>query len=236
MKILVIGDSHINPAIPNVTDWQRLGEYVIKTKPDAIVHLGDVADFASLAWYKAQRGEFTTEQEMEQVSLHIKAFEDVIKAEQDRNRRDHKTIYRPEKFLCLGNHDVRQGFTGIQDLFESLDWIVADYLQPVVLDGVAFCHCMMRGLTDTPCTTAEELLQQWHGTIVVGHGHLRDYSESFSIGTQQTIRALHCPMFNSDDIGWALQIRNKWSRGFTEINTQPFQFIWRDMSCLLNNS
>lgn len=235
MKILVISDSHINPAIPNVEDWQRLGEYVVKTKPDVIVHLGDVADFSSLAWLKAQRGTFTTEEELAQVGKHLQAFEDTIKAEQDRNRRDHKTIYRPEKFLCLGNHDVRQGFTGIAELFEDADWAVADYLRPVIIDGVAFCHCMMRGLSDTPCTTAEELLQQWHNTIVVGHSHQRDYSESFSLGLG-TIRAIKCPMFNSDDTGWAVQTRNKWSRGFTEINTNPFQFVWRDMTCLQNNS
>lgn len=236
MKILVIGDSHISPVVPNVEDWQRLGEYVVKTKPDAIVHLGDVADLSSLAWLKAARGTLTTEQEMLEVGRHVRTFENVIKEEQTRNRRDHKAVYNPQKFLCLGNHDVRQGFTGIQELFESLEWSVADYLQPVVLDGVTFCHCMMRGLTDTPCTTAAEILENWHGNIVVGHGHCQDYSESYCMATQDRIRALKCPVFNSDDTRWAVQTRNKWARGFTEISTRPFTFIWRDMSCLRGNS
>lgn len=232
MDILVISDSHITPACPNVEDWARLGEYVVKKKPAVIVHLGDVADLASLAWLKNARGPYTTEEEMSAVSEHLMAFEDVLLAEQMKNRRDKKAIYRPHKILCLGNHDVRNGFTGIEELFEDCGWFVSPYLEPVEAYGINFCHCLMKGLSDNPCVTAEELLQNWHGNVVVGHGHKQDYSESYSMATHERIHAIKCPVFNSDDTGWAVQTRNKWARGFTEIRVNPFEFVWRDMKCL----
>lgn len=232
MNILVISDSHISPACPNVELWTRLGEYVVKHKPDVIVHLGDVADLSSLAWLKNARGPYTTDDELATVAEHLVAFEDVLLAERNKNRKDKKAIYRPHKILCLGNHDVRNGYTGIQDLFEDFDWFVADYLEPVEVNGITFCHSMMKGLTDYPCTTAQELLENWHGNVVVGHGHKQDYAESYSIATGDRIRAIKCPVFNTDDIGWAKQTRNKWARGFTLIRTEPFEFIWKDITCL----
>lgn len=231
-RILVIADSHITPTAPNVDEWKALGEYVVKHKPEFIVHLGDVADLDSLAWMKNARGLYSTDEEMEVVRQHLFAFEEVLLAERQKNRHDKKAIYRPKKILCLGNHDVRQGFTGIEDLFTDLGWDVAPYLEPVEVDGVNFCHCMMRGITDSPCTTSAELLQNWHGNIVVGHGHRRDYAEDFCLASGELIHALKCPVFNGDDSRWAVQARNKWARGFTEINTNPFTFIWRDISCL----
>lgn len=233
--MLVIADSHIAPTCPNVEDWERLGEYVVKHKPACIIHLGDVANLDSLAKYKASRGPYTTDEELATVSEHLVAFEDKLLAEQQKNRRDKKAIYRPRKVLCLGNHDVRNGFTGIQELFEDLGWEVHDYLEPVVIDDIVFCHCMHKSLSDSPCTTAEELLSNWHSNIVVGHGHCQDYAESYNAVTGQRIRALKCPVFNSDDTRWAIQTRNKWARGFTEISLEPFQFVWKDMACLQEN-
>lgn len=232
MKILVIADSHISPSVPNIEDWEALGHYVVKTKPDCIVHLGDVADMDSLAWRKDARGMYTTEQELNNVKAHLLAFESVIKAYQDKCRRQKEKIYRPKKFLCCGNHDIRNGFTGIIDLFESCGWSVSDYLEPIHLDDVSFCHTMMKGLSGSPCLTSEELLANWHGNIVVGHSHKLDYAESYSLAVEDRIRALKCPVFNSTTPAWAVQNQLKWATGFTEINTKPFQFIWRDMSCL----
>lgn len=235
MYMLVLSDSHITPACPNVVDWERLGDYVVKHKPACIVHLGDVANLDSLSRYKANRGVFTTEEEMATVSEHLIAFEDKLLAEQQKNRRDKKTIYRPRKVLCLGNHDVRNDFTGIQELFEDYGWEVHDYLEPVNIEGIHFCHCMYKNLSDTPCTSAEELLANWHGNIVVGHGHTQDYAESFCLATGERIRALKSPVFNGDDTRWAAQNRDKWARGFTEIYTDPFRFVWKDLTCLQEN-
>lgn len=232
MKILVIADSHISPSAPDLEDWENLGHYVVKTKPDCIVHLGDVADMDSLAWRKDARGVYTTEQELENVKQHLQAFENVIKIYQDKCRRQKEKIYRPKKFLCLGNHDIRNGYGGIDELFSNAGWSVTDYLEPLHLGDLTFCHTMMKGLSETPCITAEELLANWHGNIVVGHSHKLDYAESYAICSGERIRALKCPVFNHVTPGWGVQNQLKWATGFTEITTKPFQFVWRDMSCL----
>ena len=232
MKILVIADSHISPTVPNIEDWEALGHYVVKTRPDCIVHLGDVADLDSLAWRKDARGLYSTKEEIDNVWQHLQAFEEILKIFQNKCRKQKEKIYRPLKFLCCGNHDVRNGFTGIMEMFESCGWSVLDYLDPLTIDGISFCHTMMKGLTDTPCTTAEDILENWHSNIVVGHSHKLDYAESYSLATNDRIRALKCPIFNSTTPHWAHQGQLKWATGFTEITTKPFQFVWRDMSCL----
>lgn len=232
---LVISDSHIDPSCPNVNEWKQLGEYCVSHQPDYIIHLGDVANLNSLAWLKAARGELTTEQELAVVSEHLEAFENVIKAYNNKRRRDKKKLYRPKKVLTLGNHDVRNGNTGIEELFDSHRWDVHDYLDWVRIEDITFCHCMHKGLSDNVCTTAQELLENWHGSIVVGHGHCQDFATSYSVADDKPLIALKSPVFNSYDTGWAVQTRDKWSRGFTWIDNskgQPFEFTWKDMSCL----
>lgn len=242
MKYLVIADSHISPTSPDIESWHNLGEYVVKTRPDIIIHLGDVADMDSLSWLKNSRGPYSTEEEMECVSAHLFAFEDVLLKDRQRSRQMKKRIYRPQKILCLGNHDVRNGFTGIDDLFTGCDWDVFGYLTPVSFEGdeIFFSHCMLKGTSSQACTTAAEIIENWHGNIVVGHSHLCDYAESYNLAIDKQVKAIKCPCFsNSRRLGeWATQSRMKWSTGFTEIETDggDITFCWRPMSCLVKSS
>lgn len=237
MCILVISDSHINPS--NVEQsaelWYRLGKYCTETQPEVIVHLGDVADLSSQAWRVAARGNYTLEQECKCVIEVLDAFEEAI-AEYNRvQRKMKKKQYKPSKFLTLGNHDVRNGVTNIEDIFTSYDWCVTGYLQPLHLQGITFCHCMCKGLSDQMCSTAQELIENWGSDIVVGHGHHRDYFEGYSMGIHRPVAAMKCPAFTLGDYEWATQTQLKWSRGFTEIRTKPcdtFSFVWKDFSCL----
>ena len=240
-KFLVISDSHINP--DNVYDsvylWYRLGKYCVRTKPDVIVHLGDVADLSSQAWKIAARGPYTLEQEAKSAQTCLDAFEDAIKEYNRERRRMKKKLYRPLKCLTLGNHDIRNGVTVIDDIFTDANWDVVDYLQPLHLCGITFCHCMCKGLSDVMCTTAQELVENWGSDIVVGHGHHKDFYESYSMAIHRPITALKCPAFTLGDYDWAVQTQYKWNRGFTEIETgvfDSFNFIWKDLQCLYRNS
>lgn len=236
MKVLVISDTHIVPSNPLPNLWKLLGEYCVKTKPDVIVHLGDVADLSSLSWLKAARGPYTIEQEIDCVREHLEAFSQALLDYNKTRRQMKKAIYKPRKILCLGNHDVRQDNTFIDELFTDFGWEVYPYQDIVQIDGVNFSHCMRKGLSDVMCTTAQELLENWHGNIVVGHGHHKDYAESYSLATCEQIVALKSPVFNLNEPDWAKQTFFKWSRGFTEIETSPFNFVWKDIQCLLENS
>ena len=231
-KLLVISDTHIKPSNTGASEWQMLAKYCLKTKPEYIIHLGDVADLDSQSRLIANRGDFSLEYEIEVVRIVLEIFHSVFKEYNDRQRHNKKKMYRPKMILTLGNHDVRNGITNIQDLFESYGWTVYDYLEPVQIEGITFAHCMHKGLSDSVCTTAQELLDNWHGTIVVGHGHHKDFYESYSVATKKTITALRSPCFMSEGSAWAIQTKNKWSKGFTEIDTDPFNFVWRNMECL----
>ena len=92
VNILVIADTHINPSQPDLELWTRLGEYCVKTKPDFIVHLGDVGNFDSQAWLKAARGTHTLEEELEVVKEKIEDAKrkDDNKAKYDLMRIEHK--------------------------------------------------------------------------------------------------------------------------------------------------
>lgn len=235
-KILVIADSHLTPKKPAEYLWAALGRYCLKTRPDYIVHLGDVADFDSQAWLIKNRGKYTLEEEISQVRSCLEAFHKPLIDFNNTQRIMKKKMYKPSMVLTLGNHDVRNNMTDVADLFESFNWLVVDYLHPIQIEGITFVHCMAKGISDSFCTTSQELIENWHGNIVVGHGHHKDFFESYSMATKEKITALRSPAFTVDESDWAVQTQYKWSRGFTEIVTNPFTFIWRDCECLLKNS
>lgn len=237
---LVIADSHINPsnAAEAVELWYRLGKYCTKVKPSIIVHLGDVADLSSQAWKVSARGDYSLEEEAQFVELVLGAFEAAIEEYNNSQRKKKKKLYKPSKYLTLGNHDIRNGVTVIEDIFTGHGWNVVDYQQPLNLKGITFCHCMAKGLSDQMCVTAQELVENWGNDIVVGHGHHKDFFESYSLAAHKKITALKCPCFTLGDYDWATQTQLKWSRGFTEIKLEPFEtfsFVWRNLGCLYKN-
>lgn len=238
---LVIADSHINPdnAEDAVELWYNLGKYCTKVKPSYIIHLGDVADLSSQAWKVAARGSYSLEEEAKFVELVLGAFEAAIEEYNNSQRKKKKKLYKPRKYLTLGNHDIRNGVTVIEDIFTEAGWNVVDYMQPLNLRGITFCHCMSKGLSDQMCTTAQELIENWGNDVVVGHGHHKDFFEGYSMAIHRKITALKCPCFTIGYYDWATQTQLKWSRGFTEISYSAFEdslsFVWKDLECLYEN-
>lgn len=232
MDVLVISDTHITPERNFIEGWKKLGKYCVKNKPEYIVHLGDVADFDSLNFYVARRGSFTTEEELATVEKHLLAFEnELLKAEQ-KTIKNKKKRYRPVKYLCLGNHDVRKDFDGVRELFLKYGWIVSDYQVPVKIDNIAFVHNMTYSNSDTIITNSEDLLNTWHCSCVIGHSHVLGYANAYSIGEDKMLHAIKCPCFNINLPDYAIQSGKRWAKGWTEISLNPFQFVWKDLTCL----
>ena len=48
MNVLVIGDPHATPSYDN-DRFRVLGNYILATRPDVVVCMGDMGDFASLS-------------------------------------------------------------------------------------------------------------------------------------------------------------------------------------------
>lgn len=233
---IIISDSHLRPGFPCTEMWEALGRYCVKHKPDYIIHLGDAVDLQSQQWLKKDRGNYSIEEEIDCLRVHLAYLYGPINAYNRRCRESKHKQYKPQFYFCSGNHDVRNDNTVVQEIFLSFGWTVLDYLEPLHLGNFTFCHSMRKGLSDQMCTTAQELIENWHGNIVVGHGHHRDFFESFSLQTNQPIIALRSPVFTPYHTGdWCMQTRDKWSRGFTELDIYSGDFAWRPLRCLFES-
>jgi len=233
MYVLVISDTHLSPSVDMKDLWKKLGEYCVKFRPEYIVHLGDVADFDSQNWLKASRGLYTVEQELGNVASHLAAFEQELDDYKNLCRKQKIKIYRPKKVLCLGNHDIRNDVSGyISNMFLSADWSIFDYQKPLQIDGISFAHNFTKGLSDNVCLNSLELLDSCHSSVVCGHSHVKDYAESYRIEDGKKIFALKCPMFSTAYPEWSKGLSNKWSRGFTIVNTDSGEFLWKNLESL----
>lgn len=195
MDILVIPDSHAKHGVTNHR-YEWAAKLAFHRKPDIIVQLGDWYDMPSLSSYDKGKKSF----EGRRYRLDIEAGNDAIhKFENTLNRltgeeaaRTKKARYRPEKYALAGNHEERilrainnqpelAGTIGYDDFdFVDYGWSFHDYMEPVVLHGVAFSHCFGSGVMNKPIggeNPAATLIRKKLHTCVAGHSHLRDFAE-----------------------------------------------------------
>ena len=98
-----------------------------------------------------------------------------------------KTRYNPELYLTLGNHEERilrhveahphlEGTLSIDDLgYESFGWKVSDFLEPVIVDGIAYSHYFANPFSGKPFGgTAANVLKNVGCSFVQGHKQTLD--------------------------------------------------------------
>ena len=228
-KVVVISDTHLTPGTSEETLWKSFARWCTKHRPQYIIHLGDVADFTSCVWLKRERGTHTTSEEVRNVSKHLEAFEKVLDDYNKGRRAGHRKMYKPMKLLCIGNHDRRseESEQAMKDLFSSKGWEICEYQEPVMIEGILFCHN-----TYKDSRSAKELLETYHCSCVIGHSHTREYAESYNPVYDERIYAIKCPMFTQNELEWGKLANESWSRGFTVIETEPFSFTWKELTCL----
>jgi hypothetical protein len=85
-----------------------------------------------------------------------------------------------------GNHEHRinraiqndpklDGLISLGDLeYEKSGWEFIPFLQPIVIEGIAFCHYFVSGVMGNPCNTARMLLLKHHQSCIAGHQQGRD--------------------------------------------------------------
>ena len=183
---LVIPDTQVKPGQPTEhLEWAA--RYAVATKPDVIVHLGDHWDMPSLSSYDVGKKSFEGRRYAEDVKAGndaMKAFVNAIRAEQKRLRKHKKRIWKPRMVFTLGNHEHRieravendaklEGLMSYDDLYLK-DWEVYPFLQPIIIDGVAYCHYFTSGVMGRPVSNAKLLLQKKHMSAVMGHVQTRD--------------------------------------------------------------
>jgi hypothetical protein len=188
---VVIPDTQVKPGVDTAhLDW--IGRYIVEKfsdRPDVkIVHLGDHWDMPSLSSYDKKGG---TKMEGRRYVQDIKAgnvaFTLLNKALDQFNygrRRRGQDEWLPERHLLLGNHEYRiqraadadaqlDGLLSLDSL-ETRGWDVHPFLEPVLLDGVAYAHYFYNPMTGNP----------FSGSI---ENRLKHVGHSFTMGHQQTL-------------------------------------------------
>jgi len=183
---LIIPDTQIKPDCP-IEHMYWAGRYAVAMKPNVIVHLGDHWDMPSLSSYDVGKKSFEGRRysaDVESGNKAMKVFTDCIRAEQKRLRTNKKKVWKPRLVFTLGNHENRieraiendaklEGLMSYDDL-NLRGWEVHPYLQPVIIDGIAYCHFFTSGVMGRAVTNAKLLLQKKHMSCIMGHVQDRD--------------------------------------------------------------
>lgn len=179
-KHLVIPDTQCKPGVP-LQHLKWAGQYIVDKQPDVIVMIGDFADMESLSSYDVGKKSFEGRRYKADIECARKAMGLLLGPIDDYNKKHPKKPYKPRKVLTLGNHEDRidrcvqsdpklEGVLSLKDLgYEEFGWEVIPYLEPVIIDGVAYCHYFTSGVLGKPVTSAAAMVSKKHQSCVMGH-------------------------------------------------------------------
>src|SRR3990167_785203 len=180
MKHLVLPDCQTKAGVP-LDHLKWAGQYIVDKKPDVIVMIGDFADMESLSSYDVGKKSFEGRRYKQDIDIAHKAMDLLLSPIEAYNKKNPKKKYLPRKVLTLGNHEDRisrviesdpkwDGVVSLKDLgYEERGWEVYPYLEPVVIDGVAYCHFFTSGVMGRPVASAAALLSKKHQSCIMGH-------------------------------------------------------------------
>jgi hypothetical protein len=109
-----------------------------------------------------------------------------IRAEQAKRVANHSPRWNPRMVMLFGNHENRinraihndpklDGLISLEDLeYEKFGWETVPFLEPIVIEDIAFCHYFVAGVMGRPCGTARALLAKHHQSCIAGHQQGRD--------------------------------------------------------------
>lgn len=182
-KHIIIPDCQVKPGISSAY-LRTVGNYIVEKKPDNIICIGDFADMPSLSSYDVGKKSFEGRRYKADIEATHEAMNTLlapIKEHNERAVKNHKTRYTPQMDMFLGNHEDRitraingdpklDGTIGLEDLkYAEAGWTVHPFLQPAVIDGVAYAHYFITGLLGRPCSSAQMQLTKKHMSCVSGH-------------------------------------------------------------------
>lgn len=185
---LVIPDTQVKPDMP-IDHLEWAGMYAVATKPDVIVHLGDHWDMASLSSYDVGKKSFEGRRYTNDIDAGLEGmarFLAPIQEERRRLKRNKHKRWNPRMVFLLGNHEQRieravesdaklEGLMSYDDFeLERMGWEVVPFLEPIVIDGIAYCHYFTSGVMGRPVSSAKLMLQKKFMSCVMGHVQDRD--------------------------------------------------------------
>lgn len=222
LRIAIIPDAQVRPGVP--TDHiPAAGRYVADKQPDLIVCIGDWWDMPSCSDHDKPGS----------VDAEGKRYKNDIAAGCDAMEKFLEPIakikgYEPRMIFTLGNHEDRiarayrnnpQRFTGsTKDLkLEEYGWTVYPFLQPVIINGVAFCHFFPRGVMGRPIQSPGIQLRTLHMSSFAGHQQGREiaYSRRADGGA---LTAIISGSFYQHDEPYMSPLANRHWRGMWMLN------------------
>lgn len=147
---LFIPDCQVQPGV-RTSHLEALGNYVAHWQPDVIINAGDFYDMKSLCVYDRDLADVTTRRYAADIGAGDAALATFMKPWYKIKK------YRPRLIYTLGNHEERanrlideqpklRGAVAMPwDYAAARSWEIHPYLQPVVVDGVAYCHLFVKG-------------------------------------------------------------------------------------------
>lgn len=186
---IVIPDTQVKPGVP--TDHLRwAGQYIVDHFAGCpnvtIVHLGDHWDMPSLSSYDKGRKAMEGRRFLADVEAGndgMKVLDGPLNAHNARKQAASKRQWHPRRILLRGNHEQRieravesdAQLDGLlsYNMLESPGWEVYDFLKPVEVDGVTYCHYFANVMTGKPL-----------GGMAITR--LKTLGYSFTMGHQQT--------------------------------------------------
>jgi hypothetical protein len=190
---IVIGDTQIKPGVETAhLTW--IGQYLVDQfagQDVSIIHIGDHADMPSLSSYDRGKKEMEGRRYKADIKAANRGFDllcaPLAKYNAERRARDR---WFPDRHITLGNHEARisraceddaqlEGIVTLDDLnFAEHGWKVHKFLQPVVIDGVSYCHYFYNPQTGKPYggQNLDTRLKTIGHTFTMGHQQGLKYS------------------------------------------------------------
>lgn len=191
-KHLILFDVQAKPG-QDFRFLHRIGRYIVDKKPDTVICIGDFSDMPSLSSYDLGKKSYEGRRYKADIAATHEAMDVLLGPLREYNaerRARKKGPWKPRMVMTLGNHEDRitravesdpklDGTIGLDDLrYEEYGWEVHPFLQPVVIDGIVYCHYMVSGPMVRPITTAAALLTKKHQSCIVGHQQGRQVAYS----------------------------------------------------------
>lgn len=188
---LVIPDTQVKPGIS--LDYLRwIGEYIVRKRPDVVIHLGDHADMPSLSSYDRGRKAAEGRRVGEDINAAIKGMVELLsplRSLQAQQTNDGEEIYSPRLVMLYGNHEDRitryaeetPSLTGYLSLdvlkYQEMGWETVPFLTPIIIDGIAYCHYFQNVMTGKALGgSASSMLKTLGHSFTMGHRQMLDVS------------------------------------------------------------
>lgn len=206
--------------------------YMVEKRPDIVVCGGDWADMCSLSSYDRGKRSFEGrryKRDIEAAQFAMQAFLGPLNEYNAMRRRNKKAEYKPRMILTLGNHEFRinratnddpmlEGMLSIKDLaYEEYGWEVHDFLEVVMVEGIAFSHYFTSGVMGRPVTTAQALLTKKHQSCIAFHQQGLQIATGYRADGTLLTAVIAGSCYEHDEEYLGPQGNNHW-RGFLVLN------------------